>query len=1082
MAQPDLAAIKRCLSEGAFRQLFIEELGWDNVHVREVEVVAEGRRYVYEAIAQKRGMLLCVAAWPDGIPDHRTRSLLERALARLHFEHIVVYLDGTERQVWVWARREPGESVRLRSHWLHPGQSGELLAQQLSELHVSLDDESKLTLVGITSQARRAFDPDSITRSFYGDFQVQQRAFQEFIKGLPLDGDRAWYSSVMLNRLMFTYFVQKKGFLDGDVDYLPNRLQALQNRMGPGRFLSFYRHFLLRLFHGGFSRLTVEPDQVLDELIGNVPYINGGLFGVHQLEARFPDIDIPDEAFTRLFDFFGQWKWHLDERPLRDGREINPDVLGYIFEKYINQKELGAYYTKEDITGYMAGATVLPVLLERVEALCAVAFRPDGPLWGMLRENPDRYIHDAMLHGMETALPADVVIGESDLGNRVEWNSVVPSGEGLPTELWREFLVRRRRVQELRSRLVHGEVHDVGALVSANLNVRQFVQDAIDTAEGGEVVRAFYQALLRLTILDPACGSGAFLFAALITLAPLYDACLARMSDFVEDPGAGGVAGLDDFIAILEDVGRHPNRTYFVLKTIAMRNLYGVDIVEEAVEICRLRLFLKLAAQLGSVSEIEPLPDIDFNIRPGNSLVGYSSLDALQRTVHHGALDFSGSGEELLDALRDLQHELAHYRTDQLKLGGPLPGSKAKVDLEGTLRALADDLDRFMAAGRGVDVDSEAAYDEWHRGHQPLQWPVEFAQEVAAGGFDVVIGNPPYVELEKVDGYTVDGFATLDCGNTYALFFERGLELLKADGRLSFVVPVSSVSVDGYRSLRKLLLPHDHFYSSYDDRPSRLFDGLEHIRLTIHLVGRRRPTPTRFSTGYLKWYGKERPHLFHVLHYTQPADVSILPAFPKMSDPFEGALLQTLAGEKRRFGQYVGASGHGVVYYTRKVGYFLQVLDFQPRITDESGHLRPPSELKVLHFRSERLGRLALCVLNSGLFYWFFTVFSDCRNLNRREIDGFPIDLDALDASTEGDRLDRLAPRLMKTLQGTSEERTMSAGRGKGNLRVQCIFPMTAKPLIDEIDLALGGFLGLGAETVDAIQNYEIKYRLGLGK
>src|ERR1019366_5510227 len=100
----------------------------------------------------------------------------------------------------------------------------------------------------------------------------------------------------------------------------------------------------------------------------------------------------------------------------------------------------------------------------------------------------------------ETAVPADVVIGESDLGNRVEWNSVVPSGEGLPTELWREFLVRRKRVQELRSRLVHGEVHDVGALVSANLNVRQFVQDAIDTAEGGEVVRAFYQALLRLTV------------------------------------------------------------------------------------------------------------------------------------------------------------------------------------------------------------------------------------------------------------------------------------------------------------------------------------------------------------------------------------------------------------------------------------------------------------------------------------------------------------------------------------------------------------------------------------------------------
>ena len=54
------------------------------------------------------------------------------------------------------------------------------------------------------------------------------------------------------------------------------------------------------------------------------------------------------------------YQWHLDERPLRNDNEINPDVLGYIFEKYINQKQMGAYYTKEDITDYISKNTIIP--------------------------------------------------------------------------------------------------------------------------------------------------------------------------------------------------------------------------------------------------------------------------------------------------------------------------------------------------------------------------------------------------------------------------------------------------------------------------------------------------------------------------------------------------------------------------------------------------------------------------------------------------------------------------------------------------------------------------------------------------
>src|SRR5690606_14353662 len=132
---------------------------------------------------------------------------------------------------------------------------------------------------------------------------------------------------------------------------------------------------------------------------------------------------------------------------------------------------------------------------------------------------------------------------------------------------------------------------------------------------------------------------GAFLFAALERLEALYTACLHRMEEFVgrldTEPGATRQA-LPDFRDELReayDTGKHPNLTYFVLKRILLDNLYGVDIMPEAVEICKLRLFLKLAAQIDASGRLEPLPDIDFNIRPGNALVGYATRREVERGI-----------------------------------------------------------------------------------------------------------------------------------------------------------------------------------------------------------------------------------------------------------------------------------------------------------------------------------------------------------------------------------------------------------------------------------------------------------------
>ena len=105
----------------------------------------------------------------------------------------------------------------------------------------------------------------------------------------------------------------------------------------------------------------------------------------------------------------------------------------------------------------------------------------------------------------------------------------------MPTEIWREVVARRTRYAEVRAKLAAGEVREINDLITLNLDIRQFAQDVIERCEGPDLLRAFWKAIEGVTVLDPTCGSGAFLFAALNILEPLYETCLDRMEAFVAD-------------------------------------------------------------------------------------------------------------------------------------------------------------------------------------------------------------------------------------------------------------------------------------------------------------------------------------------------------------------------------------------------------------------------------------------------------------------------------------------------------------------------------------------------------------------
>ncbi len=956
----DFQRARPLLQSGNLTKLFVEELGWEPCR-QKLTLRAGESDFSFTAVAEKRGFIVWLCASLDGhLPDHTTRLKLDRALTQTSFEHLIVFATGDfAQQSWVWVRREPGRPLSARTHDYNRAQPGDSLLQKLQILFVSLEEEEKgeLSTITMAGRARAAFDIERVTKAFYRDFDTHRKAFLKFIDGIGEVADAEWYASVMLNRLMFVYFIQRKGFLDADPDYLRNRLHRCQQEHGKDKFYTFYRYFLLRLFHEGFGKHRKDRAPDLEKLLGNIPYLNGGLFDLHELEKpeRYgKDIQIPDKAFERVFDYFDQYQWHLDERPLRADNEINPDVLGYIFEKYINQKQMGAYYTKEDITEYISKNTVLPFLFEAARAKCKVAFEnPNGPIvWDLLLENPDRYIYSAVRHGTERELPADIAAGletaKPDLiERRKAWNKPAPGEYALPTEIWREVVARRQRYEQVRSTLAHGKVREVNDFITLNLDLRQFAQDVIQNCEGPDLLMAFWQAITTITVLDPTGGSGAFIFAALNILEPLYEACLDRMEAFLAEWGENGRKAHPNyhkkFTEVLARVDAHPNRRYFVLKSIILNNLYAVDIMEEAVEICKLRLFLKLAAQVEPNTArdnlgIEPLPDIDFNIRVGNTLVGYATAEEVRRCMK----ELGGGQMKLMDEedlgsfarfntrCADVDQAFSKFRQLQTEGDGSVPAAD-KEELQKRLKAMEDELNRHLASECGVKVSDKDALAKWVKSHQPFHWFIQFYGILNGGGFDVIIGNPPYYDLKQGIGYSIKGYATLPTKNLYPIVMERCIPLAKHSGRLGFIVPVSSISTKGYSELQDLILKLPAHLSSYDDRPARLFDGLEHIQLTIHLLEKRQTTtPEHFVTECYRWSAVERDNLFPTLEFERVEAHCLPGCVPKISNPTEHSILRKLWADAKALGSQTTASSRHKAFYSRKVHNFLQALDFIP--------------------------------------------------------------------------------------------------------------------------------------------------------
>ena len=1119
----NLDRMRDCLNQFDFHRLFVEELGW-NRHDARLEIPVDGKMFTLSAVAEKCGLaaFICGTENNNRIPDYSIRRKIERQVAKNAYEHLIIFTNGNKtQQIWQWVRREPGRPSACREHTFHIGQPGDSLIQKLQLLVVSLEEEEILTLTDVTGRTRKAFDIERVTKRFYDRFKTEHAAFLKFLKGITDQEMERWYVSVMLNRLMFVYFIQKKGFLNSDADYLKNGLARCRKDLGPDHF---YGDFLCPLFFEGFAKRWEERPETARDLLGEVPYLNGGIFMPHQIEIQYSNqIVIPDQAFENLFAFFDAYHWHLDERPLKRDDEINPDVLGYIFEKYINQKQMGAYYTKEDITEYIGKNTVVPFIVDAAREKCKVAFEGSRSVWGLLQEDSDRYVYPAVAHGVvwdarqkpprrldhPLELPPEIEEGLDTsqpglLERRKPWNKPAPPEYALPTEIWREVVARRKRYEDVKGKLMAGEVRSINDLITYNLDIRQFAQDVIENCEGPELLAAFWRAIEKLTVLDPTCGSGAFLFAALNILEPLYEACLERMRFFLEEWGEDGKKNHPNyyktFNATLKRLEDHPNHRYFILKSIIINNLYGVDIMEEAVEICKLRLFLKLVAQIDDLKDIEPLPDIDFNIRAGNTLVGFVT----RKEIRHAAeLDSAVNKAkpqqklmfgETLDALQLIEEEaeitdraFRKFREMQTEQGmSPQDFTEAKGNLRSRLRSLTSELDRYLAGEYGIDKSNitnknkyEEAFAKWRKSHLPFHWFAEFYGILKAGGFDVIIGNPPYVEYRKVRSeYQVEPchYNTVSADNLYVFCIERLTHLLRPEGQFGMIVPTSSVGLDETRCLRQVLIERFSalFVSTYSIRPSKLFDGVDQRLCIILGGGNLSNNQTLCTTHYHHWHTEERDYLFKLLSYVNSLIHPRLNRIAQVGCHEALSILQKIESKcTRELGHLYSSSGHGFqAHYHRSPRYWIRAMDFEQYFKSDK-RLRSIHHFRDLIFSDDRDGKSACAIINSSLyFFWFITVCNG-RNLTAIDVSAFPV----------GELSATSSAHLMPIFDNLMEDyKSHSFVRKRTDCEYQEFSPSRSKSIIDEIDGVLARHYSFTDEELDFIINYDIKYRMGQGE
>ena len=605
------------------------------------------------------------------------------------------------------------------------------------------------------------------------------------------------------------------------------------------------------------------------------------------------------------------------------------------------------------------------------------------------------------------------------------------------------------------------------------------IATAMDQEERQTLSRLFEEKLvvfvrdkvLNLSVLDPAMGSGHFLVNA-----------ANLISNFITE--------------VLNEISIHGDQesgTGYWRRWVVENCIYGVDLNPLAVELAKLSLWIL------SMAKNQPLSFLKHHLKCGNSLVGTklesvgsypfstSKKQARQLSLFEQDPDFRSAVEEaiLKSQLIASHGSTARNEVEDKKawldqMDQVLLGYKAICNIHTGLFFNSDEIDENQYTLMVENKDFDLAYS-LETENQYFHWELEFPLVlIKQKGFDCVIGNPPYVDVLG-DQYTDRIYTTYKGRNLYNYFVERGLRLLnQSEGNLGFIIPISIITSERMKSTREFIRAYRGTtkFINIDSsaNPGTLFDGLK-LRLSITFIHLRQFERKMrvFSSDFTKFFNAEREIFIPLIETTEiPEDVVLDTIIPKIGSPIEVAILKKMLIEKYRIIDFLSKSDQKNSVYYKANGYNYMLAFSKLPFFEVNGLISQNSMTEELFLPPDIPVSSLICLFPTSLFYWFWTIYSDCFHFSQRDLSRFPINLQRF-SKMNNVLLRSLSSELENDLENKAE--LVTYNKANGPTRYFQYRARYTKPLFDRIDDLLGEYYGFTEEELDFVKNYDLRFR-----
>ena len=764
------------------------------------------------------------------------------------------------------------------------------------------------------NEIEEAFNIEKVTKEFYEKyrnlfFQVKdaldeivkkdEEIRQEFQEKRVNVVD---FSKKLLGQIVFLYFLQKKGWFgvpkgndwgEGDKKFLRNLFDIAKKENK-----NYFNKFLEPLF---YEALRIErPKDYYAQFNCRIPFLNGGLFDpLNDYDWQDTDIGIPNEIFsnshntkegdigTGILDIFDRYNFTVKEdEPLEKEVAIDPEMLGKVFENLLevkDRKSKGTYYTPREIVHYMCQQSLINYLYTEVNSEQKSRIKEEK-------------IQMKLLGKPDPIQQSLIIEKDSNITSKEEIEKLIKYGDAT----------------------IENDNH-VATKGEETKTYSFKLPESI--SKNAEIIDA---ALKCIRVCDPAIGSGAF--------------PVGMMNEIIRARNA-----LTPYLLLQGEETIKQHRTIYNFKRHAIKNcLYGVDIDPGAVEIAKLRLWLSLIVDEEDIEQIKPLPNLDYKIICGNSLLGVE---------------------------RNLENWKLFAKLEELK---PLFFNETNTNKKQDYKM---QIDRLIS-----DISN---------GHKDFDFEVYFSEVFhEKNGFDVVIANPPYGSLldsvqKKLmkNNYLFSTFSDIS-----SPFIEKSFNLLKNNGNLVFIITYAITFNKKFSKNRALIANgfRDSYIYTFDRDKCRIFKSMSQSVSILKCFNKKYKQKEGIFTS--KFF-RNTPNIYNIkLHncdnFLLPKNSKYSQAhrLPKIGEDLSKQILIKLLRFKNIVKTII-INGDSKIWIRTSGNYWYNAFDRKPYNS---------VEIKSLYV-DDIFSDFLIILMNSSIFYFWFRIYGDGRHMNIGILENFPI-------------------------------------------------------------------------------------------